>query len=184
MEYVDAGWNHCGLCCTPSIHPNLYCQEHGSGRLGAVGVLCKLMSRTLINSHLMVFQFMNAGFAACCHLAANAGMGRHMAALEPPEIIETLKLTTIAQSVGISVTGFAKLALGLFLLRIVIVPWHRLAIWIPMLIVGAGCVLVVVCLWLQKTPVEAVYNPFIPAKTNLDQTALSLVYSCKFDAAH
>lgn len=112
-------------------------------------------------------------------------MGRHMEELKPSEVVDTLRLTTIAQSFGILSAGLIKITLGAFLLRIIIKPWQRIAVWLPMVIVMFMSSLCVICLWLQKTPVESVYNPYITKfKTNLDQTKLSLVVSGKLQQSH
>lgn len=101
-----------------------------------------------------------------------------MGELKPSEVINTLRLTTIAQSAGILSAGLIKVTLGAFLLRIIVKPWQRLAVWIPMVIVMFMSILTIICLWLQKTPTEAVYNPYIlKFKVNIDQTKLSLVTS-------
>lgn len=103
-----------------------------------------------------------------------------MGELKPSEVVDTLRLTTIAQSFGILSAGLIKITLGAFLLRIIIKPWQRTAVWLPMVIVMFMSSLCIICLWLQKTPVETVYNPYITKfKINLDQTKLSLVVSGK-----
>lgn len=106
-------------------------------------------------------------------------MGTHLGDLSLEATIETIKLATIAQTVGIIVAGTVKLSLGAFLLRIVVKPWHRIVLWASMMIVMFFCFLTAICLWLQVTPVEAVYNPTIKGTYHLNQTTLSLVYSCK-----
>jgi hypothetical protein len=122
---------------------------------------------------------MNMLFSIISTIAATHGMGKHQNQLTIESTIQTLKYVTIAQTVGIILAGAVKIVLGIFLLRIVIQRWHRIALLIPMAIVTILCIITVTCLWLQKTPVESIYNPTIQGTVHLNQTTLSLVYSCK-----
>ncbi|KAI1075916.1 hypothetical protein F5B20DRAFT_558375 [Whalleya microplaca] len=56
----------------------------------------------------------------------------------------------------------AKWSLGLFLLRLVIVPWHKMVIWVSMIIVMGASIATVCVFWLQCSPPAYLWDRRIP----------------------
>ncbi|KLU83911.1 hypothetical protein MAPG_02960 [Magnaporthiopsis poae ATCC 64411] len=66
------------------------------------------------------------------HISALYGLGQDQQALwndSPDRLTKALLYLIIGQIFGVSTMGVAKVSLGLFLLRLVTVRWHRVAIW-------------------------------------------------------
>ncbi|KAH8660612.1 hypothetical protein BX600DRAFT_383542 [Xylariales sp. PMI_506] len=77
------------------------------------------------------------------HISTLYGLGQNQAAIwddSHDRLTKALLYLIIAQIFGVSTMGVAKISLGLFLLRLVMIPWHRVAIWgaIAMLMVVTG----------------------------------------------
>lgn len=53
----------------------------------------------------------------------------------------------------------AKLSMGLFLLRVVQVRWHKLALWGAVVITTTTSVVLAVMLWTQTTPTRLSWDP-------------------------
>lgn len=102
-----------------------------------------------------------------------------MTDLSMDELVETLKWTSIAQSTAIFGSCIFKASLSAFLLRLVVVRWHKISLIIPAVIVFFLSTLTALGIWVQFTPSRAVYDPRVKnVKTNFNQTNLSLVDSC------
>jgi uncharacterized membrane protein YgcG len=66
------------------------------------------------------------------HLSVLQGLGQDQAAIwadSHDRLTKALLYLIIAQIFGVSTMGVAKISLGLFLLRLTTVPWHRWTIW-------------------------------------------------------
>lgn len=77
-------------------------------------------------------------------------------------IVKATLYECIGQGFAIVGMSIAKASLGAFLLRLVVVPWHRWAIWIMMTFVVLASIAQVLCFWLACVPLEFVYDRFIP----------------------
>ncbi|KAF4774681.1 hypothetical protein HER10_EVM0002379 [Colletotrichum scovillei] len=93
------------------------------------------------------------------HLAANHGFGQ-----TPDEIgnIEEVVRATLFECIGqgFAIVGMAiaKWSMGFFLLRIVTLGWHKVAIWTAMVLVGLASIAQVLCFWLSCVPFDYVYD--------------------------
>ncbi|KAK3905605.1 hypothetical protein C8A05DRAFT_12588, partial [Staphylotrichum tortipilum] len=68
----------------------------------------------------------------------------------------------IGQGFAIVGVAIAKSSLGFFLLRLVTVFWHRIAIWTAMTLVTLASIAQVLCFWLSCVPLNYVYDRRIP----------------------
>lgn len=73
----------------------------------------------------------------------------------------------------------AKVSLGLFLLRIVVEQWHRVAIWIASLSLFAVSVMTAVLLWTQCIPAQAIFDIRVDGRCIFKITPFSIVLGCK-----
>ena len=102
-------------------------------------------------------------FNVFTHLSANHGFGQTMAEIgSQDEVVKATLYECIGQAFAIIGMSIAKASLGAFLLRLVIVPWHRWVIWSIMTLVVLASIAQCLCFWLACVPLEFVYNRFIP----------------------
>lgn len=74
----------------------------------------------------------------------------------------------------------AKWALGLFLLRIVQKRWHRMSIWLAMLLILFGSLASAVVFWLQCSPPKYLWDKSVRGHCRINATASSLVICSEF----
>ena len=80
-------------------------------------------------------------FNAFTHVAGTYGFGQSMLEINnQAHVVEATKYECIGQAFAIVGMSIAKASLGAFLLRLVVVPWHRIAIWTMMMIVVCASV--------------------------------------------
>lgn len=72
----------------------------------------------------------------------------------------------VGQTFAVLGMAITKVSLGLFLLRLVVINWHRIAIWLVMTTLCICSVLTAVMLWMQCTPVEGIYDPRVKPTAN------------------
>lgn len=65
----------------------------------------------------------------------------------------------MANTFAITGNAMAKLSMGLFLLRVVQVRWHKIALWTAVVITTATSFILVIMLWNQTTPIKASWDP-------------------------
>lgn len=53
----------------------------------------------------------------------------------------------------------AKVSLGLFLLRIVVVTWHKVVIWVTIMSLLAVSVMTAIIFWIQCLPIDHLFDP-------------------------
>ena len=68
----------------------------------------------------------------------------------------------IGQGFAIVGMAIAKAALGAFLLRLVNIRWHKIAIWAAMVFVSLASIAQVLCFWLSCVPFKFVFDRRIP----------------------
>ena len=113
-----------------------------------------------------MFQFSTIIGNALITLQVHAGYGRHVYYLSKHQIIETVKWTTLSEVQSAIGVFFVKLSVCLFILRM-IAGTHKLmkrallSIITILTLLMLGNVLVI-CF--QCIPLEAVWNPAIPAR--------------------
>ena len=68
-----------------------------------------------------------------------------------------------------------KASLGIFLLRIVVETWHKVAIYIACAELMGVSIWIAIMVWVQSTPVQSVYDPRVPSTHRINITNYSLV---------
>lgn len=83
------------------------------------------------------------------HVAGNYGFGQDQRTLPYDDGVTAHMWETVGQTFIILGMGIGKMSLALFLLRIVIVRWHRIAVWaVGGSLCFASCLTAILC-WFQ-----------------------------------
>jgi hypothetical protein len=69
----------------------------------------------------------------------------------------------------------AKVSLGLFLLRIVVVQWQRVAIWVASLSLLAVSVMTAIIFWIQCIPAQAIFDPRVKGRCIVQITPFAIL---------
>ncbi|KAL2126474.1 hypothetical protein VTI74DRAFT_845 [Chaetomium olivicolor] len=117
-----------------------------------------------IDDHVYVVAFVFLLiFTIFTTLAGQYGFGQTMAEIGDEELVVKATLyECIGQGFAIVGMAIAKASLGFFLLRLVTVAWHRIAIWGAMSLVMLASIAQVLCFWLSCVPLKYVYDRRIP----------------------
>lgn len=83
--------------------------------------------------------------------------------------------TYVANSFAIIGNAMAKLSMGLFLLRVVQVKWHKIALWGAVGVTTTTSIALTIMLWNQTDPIRASWDPLrTPGKWNFKIQPLSV----------
>lgn len=114
-------------------------------------------------------------YASTLQIAVNRGLGRDFWALTLDQSSDAIFWTYVANSFAILGNAMAKLSMGLFLLRVVQVRWHKIALWVLCVVTGATSVALTVMLWCQTTPVKASWDVLrTPGRWNIQIQPMSV----------
>lgn len=115
------------------------------------------------------------GFTVFIQISVHYGLGRDFWTLSIADSSDAIFWTYVANSFAVIGNAMAKLSMGLFLLRVVQVKWHKVALLFAVAVtVTTSCVLVVM-LWNQTTPIKASWDPLrTPGKWNFKIQPLSV----------
>jgi hypothetical protein len=81
----------------------------------------------------------------------------------------------VANSFAIIGNMMAKLSMGLFLLRVVQVRWHKVALWVLVIATASTSIALTIMLWNQTTPVKASWDVLrTPGKWNISIQPMSV----------
>ncbi|KKY16107.1 putative polytopic membrane protein [Diplodia seriata] len=95
----------------------------------------------------------------CLLLGAKAGMGHHMASLTPENIVLALKFFYACGGLYTFTTMLVKIAVGVFLLRVIVNPVQKYVIWGTLAVSSGYGVFMVVGSLLQCNPPAKFWNP-------------------------
>ncbi|GAB1315542.1 hypothetical protein MFIFM68171_05752 [Madurella fahalii] len=117
-----------------------------------------------IDDHIYVVAFVFLLiFTIFTHLAGNYGFGQTMEEIGNIEwAVQATLYECIGQGFAIVGMAIAKASLGFFLLRLVTIFWHRVAVWAAMVLVMLASIAQVLCFWLSCVPLNYVYDRRIP----------------------
>jgi hypothetical protein len=109
-------------------------------------------------------------------VSATHGFGQNMWDIpDPQDIVDAILFEAIGQVCLVVGMALAKWSLGLFLLRIVTVSWHRILIWSFMILLMVGSLSVCFVFMLQCTPPAYLWDRRIPGGyCHLDASPVSL----------
>jgi hypothetical protein len=112
--------------------------------------------------YLVAFVFLII-FTVFTTLAGTYGFGQTMEEIGSIDaVVQATLYECIGQGFAIVGMAIAKASLGFFLLRLVTVAWHRIAIWSAMTLVMLASIAQVLCFWLSCVPLDYVYDRRIP----------------------
>jgi hypothetical protein len=98
-------------------------------------------------------------FTIFIQVAVNHGLGQNFWQLSIPDSSDAIFWTYVANSFAITGNAMAKLSMGLFLLRVVQVKWHKMALWALIFITCTTSAILTVMLWNQSSPRKASWDP-------------------------
>lgn len=93
------------------------------------------------------------------HIAAVYGFGQSIHTLPLADSALAVKYEMVGQTFAVIGMGVAKMSLGFFLLRIVVVRWHQMVIWLAMVSLMLVSILTAAIFWTQCTPVKKIFDP-------------------------
>ncbi|KAE8147818.1 hypothetical protein BDV25DRAFT_159523 [Aspergillus avenaceus] len=114
-------------------------------------------------------------YTTFCTVAGTHGFGQPISALTIDEAVQAIYTEMIGQTFAVLGMAIAKLSLGIFLLRIVVKPWHRISIWISMTSLSVVSVMTAIIFWIQRLPSESIYDPRVPGRTVVTVTPFSVL---------
>ncbi|KAH8898227.1 hypothetical protein GQ53DRAFT_627891, partial [Thozetella sp. PMI_491] len=97
-------------------------------------------------------------YTAFIHLAATYGYGQDYDSLTIDNATLAVKWAMVGQSFAVFGMATAKTSLGLFLLRIVMVRGHRIAIYAIFFALAVASAISIVVFWCRCSPVESLYD--------------------------
>lgn len=103
------------------------------------------------------------------------GFGQPITSLEMDLAVKAVYYEMIGQTFAVLGMAIAKLSLGIFLLRIVVKPWHRISIWVSMVSLAVVSVMTAILFWIQKLPSESIYDPRVPGRLVVSVTPFSIL---------
>ncbi|KAK3389998.1 hypothetical protein B0H63DRAFT_106289 [Podospora didyma] len=117
-----------------------------------------------IDDHIYIVAFVFLLiFNIFTHIAGNYGFGQTLEQIGDMEnAVKATLYECIGQGFAIVGMSIAKASLGFFLLRLVTITWHRIAIWSAMILVLLASIAQVLCFWLSCVPLNYVYDRRIP----------------------
>jgi hypothetical protein len=105
-------------------------------------------------------------YAAVSHVAANLGLGQHLAIVEenPSNLIQVALLCNIGESLAIMACTLGKTSFALTLLRIVIHRWMIALLWFVIVTMNVVNILAALFVFVQCKDPRHLWNPRIPSE--------------------
>jgi hypothetical protein len=114
-------------------------------------------------------------FTCAIQVGVYYGLGRSFWTLSWADSSDAIFWTYVANSFAITGNAMAKLSMGLFLLRVVQIRWHKIALWLLIIITVGTSIALTIMLWNQTTPVKASWDPLrTPGVWNIQIQPLSV----------
>ncbi|KAJ5144030.1 uncharacterized protein N7515_002817 [Penicillium bovifimosum] len=105
-------------------------------------------------------------YAAVSHVAANAGLGQHLAvvARNPNNVMEVGLLCNIGESLAIMACTLGKTSFAVTLLRIVVEKWMKIVLWVVIITMNIVNILAALFVFVQCKDPRHLWNPAIPSE--------------------
>jgi hypothetical protein len=97
-------------------------------------------------------------FAVFIQISVHYGLGKSFLLLTIDQSADAIFWTYVANTFAITGNAMAKLSMGFFLLRVVQVRWHKMALWAAVAVTSATSIALTIMLWNQTTPVKASWD--------------------------
>ena len=127
------------------------------------------------------------GYVACISVGVTYGIGRKFATVPPQDYSKAIMWEAIGQGICIMGIAASKGSVALFLLRIVILRWHKVALWFCIISTTIICIVTTVLLFLQCKPTAFLWDQTIAGGVCwLNFTIVGLFMGCKLsnETAH
>ncbi|KAI2607900.1 hypothetical protein GGR54DRAFT_395521 [Hypoxylon sp. NC1633] len=122
-------------------------------------------------------------FTALMIASSIYGFGQHTTDISPEDVRMATKVEVIGQFAVSLAMGLSKTAVAMFLMRIVVVAWHKAILWFWIVTMMAWSMLLAISCFAQCTPVEAIWDARIQDKTcHLNLTDIAFIM-CSWSAA-
>ena len=92
------------------------------------------------------------------HISALYGFGQNIWTLSSDDAASAIFWEMMCQAAAVISMALAKISLALFLLRIVVVTWHKIAIWASIITLAIISASASVVLWTQCRPVNKTWD--------------------------
>ncbi|KAI1497960.1 hypothetical protein F5X99DRAFT_395229 [Biscogniauxia marginata] len=154
--------------CFPSMHPGneLACAMWAMAALSLALVFLRLYTRICVVKFVGTEDYMYACtglffllFTIFIQISVQYGLGRSFWELSVDDSSNAIFWTYVANSFAIIGNAMAKLSMGLFLLRVVQIRWHKVALWGAVIVTAATSTALTIMLWNQTTPIKASWDP-------------------------
>jgi hypothetical protein len=113
-------------------------------------------------------------------VSSGYGFGQPVLALQLDDAVRAVEWEMIGQTFAVVGMATAKVSLGLFLLRIVVEQWQKVALWVASVAILAISLVVGVLFWTQCLPPRALYDPRVKGKCLFGIAPFSLLLGGKF----
>ncbi|KAI8628380.1 hypothetical protein F5Y19DRAFT_437393 [Xylariaceae sp. FL1651] len=145
-------------------------------------VALRLYTRIYVVKFIGAEDYMYAGtgvflllFTVFIQISVHYGLGRNFWILSLDDSSHAIFWTYVANTFAILGNAMAKLSMGLFLLRVVQVRWHKIALWAAVAATVITSIVLATLLWNQSTPRKASWDPLrTPGKWNVQIQPLSV----------
>ncbi|KAI1775928.1 hypothetical protein F4818DRAFT_415439 [Hypoxylon cercidicola] len=143
----------------------LACAMWAMAALSVVLVVLRLYTRIRIVKFVGAEDYMYACtgifflcFTVFIQVAVHYGLGQNFWQLNVDDTSNAIFWTYVANSFAITGNAMAKLSMGLFLLRVVQIKWHKIALWAAVIVTTTTSIALTIMLWNQTTPVKASWD--------------------------
>jgi hypothetical protein len=124
------------------------------------------------DTHEQVFLL---AFTIFIQVSVNHGLGQNFWDLSLAESSNAIFWTYVANTFAVIGNAMSKLSMGLFLLRVVQVKWHKIALWAAVFVTATTSTVLAIMLWNQTDPIKASWDPLrTPGKWHYQIQPLSV----------
>lgn len=144
-----------------------------AGATWAMAILCLALVALRLYTRVHLVHFVGAEdylftatalfflvFACSIQVAVHFGLGTAFWSLSLQQSSDAIFWTYVANTFAITGNAMAKLTTGLFLLRVVQLRWHKIALWCLVGVTASTSTALTIMLWNQSTPVKMSWDPF------------------------
>ncbi|KAF4609614.1 hypothetical protein G7Y89_g15841 [Cudoniella acicularis] len=139
--------------------------------LSAILIGLRFYTRTFIITRigwddyaLIATWLLMVGYAAMSSVSAAAGLGQHAGDLTTEMFANALFFEMIAQVFACFAIGMAKVAVSLFLMRIVVNKWHKGILWFCIATMMTLSTLLAIGVFVHCTPTRSLWDPQLAAE--------------------
>ena len=112
-------------------------------------------------------------------MSAVYGFGQAITNLSLDDAVLAVKWEMVGQTFAVIGMATAKVSLGLFLLRIVLETWHKVALWVASLSLLLVSIMTAIIFWIQCLPSQSIFDPRVKGVCIIEVTPFSILLGCK-----